>query len=477
MAAARNRRGELAKVNIKLRVTIAVLATVVLLPLGFQLTADSAQAQEQSEVCKTASITKQASDIGDKQLIVSAHGYGSDASAWGLRERDYEGSMLQAIDGNIDNTYYYPFNYASYNQQWVTDSNIGPKLADTISCLAQLSRDGGGNGKVIVLAHSMGGLATRYAAESVGNDIGLVITIGTPHHGAVLGNALWGAVAVACSNGIASNFITHRLQDNSLCTGNQSSQGLAKWSSDMRELPDFPDSIPVKAIAGNLSLYFSFRRWNWTLKTGSDTIVGVESATHQYTTDFQTGDGKRIVDCTSQIHHIASAPCQHSGMLRGSEAQQEVVDSIEAFIEANKPKPEYENWLEVHGKLKVPTDDFDLGAGISEPFDMNITDFTNCTDTSNAGCPHVHFIDMNSAPDGYVESVMSWYACADGFDDETDIGGEGVLYTHDTDSEGLTSYCWMSDEHGLFVTANDASIGGPIDVDLWAQAFADAEWV
>lgn len=468
--------------NIKIRATIAALATVVLLPLGFQLTADSAQAQEHPASCEATNITEQASDIGDKQLIISAHGYWSDAATWGKRDQEScEGSMHQAIDA-IDNTYYYAFDYEDYNQQWVNDPNIGPKLADTIACLAQLSRDGGGNGKVVVLTHSMGGLAARYAADIVGNDIGLVITIGTPHHGSAFGNLESLILDTLCPKGAVSNFIVRKLDNNALCTGNQASQGLAKWASDMRELPDFPDSVPVKAIAGNISLYFSFEWWNRTLKTGSDTIVGVESATHQYTTDFQMGDGKRIVDCTSQIHHIASAPCQHSGMLRGSEVQQEVVSSIEAFIEANQPEPNEGVQLDVFGKLSVPMDGINYEELDAEMpgLEYKIADTTECLGDDT--CPYVSFIDTEGAGAADVYQYMSMHGCmmdtGSGSappESVRQIGGKDVIFTESYNGyHNYTSYCWLGIEHELSVLARTEG-AVPFDPTRWQKAFDDEE--
>ncbi|MFH9229011.1 esterase/lipase family protein [Streptomyces lydicus] len=77
------------------------------------------------------------------------------------------------------------FDYTPSSTQWVTDRTIGYRLADTISCLKRAT-----GRKVIVIAHSMGGLATQWAASreggNVGSEIASVTTLGTPFKGSWL---------------------------------------------------------------------------------------------------------------------------------------------------------------------------------------------------------------------------------------------------------------------------------------------------
>ncbi|WP_326623930.1 MULTISPECIES: esterase/lipase family protein [unclassified Streptomyces] len=74
------------------------------------------------------------------------------------------------------------FDYSRSSTRWVTDITIGYRLADTISCLRKET-----GRKVIVIAHSMGGLATQWAASREGGnvapDIASVITLATPFKG------------------------------------------------------------------------------------------------------------------------------------------------------------------------------------------------------------------------------------------------------------------------------------------------------
>ena len=98
-----------------------------------------------------------------------------------------------------------PFDYYSTAHQatgWVTDPAIGAALATDITCLASASAAQGGPGEVIIVAHSMGGLAVRCAVDQAcvgqghkaanADQIGLVVTLGTPNLGSAFANvAQW----------------------------------------------------------------------------------------------------------------------------------------------------------------------------------------------------------------------------------------------------------------------------------------------
>jgi len=81
---------------------------------------------------------------------------------------------------------------ASPNVMWVTDPpvpDLAMRLAHAINCIAQKSGH-----KVIVIAHSMGGLVTKAASRSDVdlNDIAAVFTLGTPYRGSWLASTFAG---------------------------------------------------------------------------------------------------------------------------------------------------------------------------------------------------------------------------------------------------------------------------------------------
>ena len=89
------------------------------------------------------------------------------------------------------------FDYDAEVIDLITPETIHPaaeKLAATIHCASMISKKNGGQGKVIVIGYSLGGLVTRLAlsyeaadkngvAHKVSKMVSQVVTIGTPHRG------------------------------------------------------------------------------------------------------------------------------------------------------------------------------------------------------------------------------------------------------------------------------------------------------
>ena len=79
------------------------------------------------------------------------------------------------------------FGYAHHAEDWVNNPAIGPALARAIGCLAAVSGH-----HVLVVAHSMGSLATQYALGAPGSPaaghVGEMITLGSPYTGSQIPN-------------------------------------------------------------------------------------------------------------------------------------------------------------------------------------------------------------------------------------------------------------------------------------------------
>lgn len=127
--------------------------------------------------------------------LVMVHGW--TANGEGMR------SAWTLIDQRIPNTFQARlFDYSNANTDWAASPRIASCLAAYLRAVSQAHRDSGGDGRVFVVAHSMGGLAARfatansYAGHPAGPDIVAgVTTIDTPHLGSPFGNtegaALW----------------------------------------------------------------------------------------------------------------------------------------------------------------------------------------------------------------------------------------------------------------------------------------------
>lgn len=278
--------------------------------------------------------------IGTKTPVVFVHGFNEKIEAWD----SFDIKLSSALRVET-----YRFNYEKYNQRWVTDPNIGARLAKQIACTAASSRAEGGSGKVEVVAHSMGGNATRQAFKedpSIKNDVGLVATIGTPNTGSDFDRDLTGAVLKACGTQLV-------LPSGIACTVNtlaflnaiKAIPALATGSKEMRELPDWPSTVPVYAIAGNMRPTVTYLDWlvvrqKVAKPSGTDGIVRTNSALHGVRTKGLGGTYEYICVSPSTIPMIgAKADCEHNAMLRSNTVQDHVVQALEDAIKFYKPKP------------------------------------------------------------------------------------------------------------------------------------------
>lgn len=235
----------------------------------------------------------------------------------------------------LGNTDVYTFDYHDASAQWVTSDRIAAPLADSIRCLAQNSGQ-----KVIVVAHSMGGLAVRQAlAQNPGllGDLSQVITFGTPNTGSdfarfVSEGGSSGSIGGATSRAFAA-LLRSALSScgsaasTSLSTGTpcdwlpaQASAFQADAGRALQTRSTEPQEIGVVgAVAGRIARARALRRHNGDdaavglprspLRTEDvrigDVVVGHESATDHVT----TGDSARCRYTISPVHFVEENFC------------------------------------------------------------------------------------------------------------------------------------------------------------------------
>lgn len=215
--------------------------------------------------------------------------------------------LLQTYPG----TSVYSFDYHNYSSKWVTDPHIGQALAESISCLYKQSGE-----KVIVVAHSMGGLATRQALAIGGSalaaKVSQVVEFGTPNAGSDIDSML--DLVFNASEGLdtvrggwklknlraklaecgqdATNSVTNfedKLRDSCpdlSISSLRSEAGLAlrSVSKEIKALPPMPVDIPVHSLAGDMRVsqpeagYFLLDFAAETDFSLGDEIVPLESA-------------------------------------------------------------------------------------------------------------------------------------------------------------------------------------------------------
>lgn len=303
---------------------------------------EEAQAQVQTDYCNDADIEDTAEVVDNNQVFITVHGLGSKPTTWGVSDDkdNYEGTIRQLVD-TFANTHYFAFDYSEYNGRWVTNHNIGPKLADTIECFMQLSREGGGTGKIILLAHSMGGLAAQVALDEIESPENVdVVSFGTPYEGSHYANAFAPLFDGVCTGRyVLGTFFDEMAPDDFNCLGeNNALNGLSAGSAELAALPDFPPETSVQAIAGNVTRKF----FGMKAELNGDLVVPVYSATAYYT-NHGDGDGVSEIGCEGffvNVPNMTDAPCSHVRMLKDPNVQEAARQAIQAFIEASIPDPE-----------------------------------------------------------------------------------------------------------------------------------------
>ena len=229
-----------------------------------------------------------AAEAGTYQGVILVHGFGERASNW-----DSSGmtARLRAIPG----VRVLKFDYSQVNTQWVSNPAIGPALADYIHAVAKAS-----GRPVIVVGFSMGGLATRYAATTGARagDIAMVITIGTPNTGSLLGNA-HDALCGAAGAGI-------ELAWHGACTQFQAASAMAVFNPEIMTLPRLPPSVPLHAIAGDETYVFKLLGAQVAWPFFGDGVVTTGSALDKrpgWKDDtFDTVANPFVLDDTSAFH-------------------------------------------------------------------------------------------------------------------------------------------------------------------------------
>ena len=278
-----------------------------------------------------------------RQVVELVHGFHSGPDTWGKPARSQLAAAGSATCVDV-------FDYAKYSTYWVTNPNIGPALAARLDTMAAASKAGGGTGKVIVVAHSMGGLATRCAAAASCNGgrsqvvghLAELITFGTPSAGSYLVNAAIGTagslLSASCHVHIAAApaaaLVCPQIQ---ALTTSDAARAFATGSAELSKLPKLPATIPVYSLAGQVELHSSFFGFNDVdLGDVGDTIVLEASAVAMARKIGPIG-GRQVINCgkIDITDFLRSAhSCWHSTETNDTRFLQAAAHQI-ALVEAN----------------------------------------------------------------------------------------------------------------------------------------------
>jgi pimeloyl-ACP methyl ester carboxylesterase len=314
--------------------------------------ATSVRAQSTSgTACDATQVYPSSQPAEGSVAVLFVHGLDSFPGIWG----EGPGRPITAQVAALPGVTAWTFDYSSVAVQWVTNPQIGPALASTITCLAQLTGQ-----QVIVVGHSMGGLATQYAVSQTGSDGGLVashvaevITIGTPTKGSLSGLiAAAGTVGIETATSVLGGLPGKALVAgvealHSACAGaviNQPQADPCGWfgldetpagrallygSAELAALPPWPTGLPVVAMAGNIDEGVTVGRLSISVPLG-DVIVSLGSATA-----YDTSGAPFIATCPNvSILSLLSDSnlCYHHNLPHNSQIEAAVLAQIRAHL-------------------------------------------------------------------------------------------------------------------------------------------------
>jgi len=268
-------------------------------------------------------------DFGTKTPVLLVHGFHEQPTGpkgvWTSGTPSMEAAVAKIPGVKVVTPFDY-YSTANSATDWVTDPAIGAALAADITCLAHASAVNGGPGKVIIVAHSMGGLAVRCAVDpgcagqgkaTNPHQIALVVTLDTPNLGSLianLGHSLAGGSAkrekvhVKSPGLFLCAYIPNcpQLADLLTAAGSQAAEAMQIGSQELKPktLMPLPSLIPLDAIAGKITLTTTlFGIGGLFSITGAigdvgDVVVSVKSAQDpQGTPHPGPGSWKPTLDC------------------------------------------------------------------------------------------------------------------------------------------------------------------------------------
>ena len=237
------------------------------------------------------------------------------------------------------------FDYGQWSTNWVTNPHIGPALAEVITCLSRTSGH-----KVVVVAHSMGGLATQFAVgqrtpdtrQPVSELVAQLITVGTPYRGSKTlsqakerfkGGTPLNLISKACAawtDGGEDKCVASLSLPNT-----EVGTALEYDSDDIEALPPWPKNLPVLPIATDIEYFLGLRMFGAgkTYHLG-DLIVTIDSQTAHSNAakpDTRTCEDVSILDMARTVLGDEKTTCYHLTQLNRPDIHRRISDTVDSF--------------------------------------------------------------------------------------------------------------------------------------------------
>jgi pimeloyl-ACP methyl ester carboxylesterase len=277
--------------------------------LAAYLVAPGAHALASSPCEQPPQVTAIAGSSASTRPVVLVHGWDGQASTMQ--------PVANALGAAKLPVHPFLFDYRSHNTDWASRPTVAGCLSAYIAAISAAYQKAGGDGKVIVIAHSMGGLAARFASNSqftgtpVSQDLGAIITVDTPALGSPFGNqSLARAMqALPVFGGHHPASVLHGTFMDGFQTppGTDASICLALHQPPANRLPHgcalapyLPTEVPVTQLAGDINLKRTlFGVTLYKVDFAADGPVSVQSA-HSYTVSGLGGHAPLGTDATDQ---------------------------------------------------------------------------------------------------------------------------------------------------------------------------------
>jgi hypothetical protein len=317
--------------RLRTRASLSAGSLLLLLVVGLPWTATpSAAAPAHAASCArqdegTTPVAKAVSDARHRPVVL-VHGWNGKADSMKPVADALEASGSPVKNAVVTSYFAYPH----HATEWANSRSIADCLATYLHDVSDAYRGAGGDGKVEVVAHSMGGLATRFASAQtaggvpVGSLLAGVVTIDTPHLGSPFGGPTLGYGAIARLLEFANRggiFFPGPGTDAGECLGLHKPPGNRIGNGSCATAPYLPAPARIHELAGEASVSRSlFGIHLYDVGTGSDGIVPSTSS-YGYLDSGTRGKAPvgghtshTVVPCTTTLDGVTT----DSGWLRAA---------------------------------------------------------------------------------------------------------------------------------------------------------------
>jgi pimeloyl-ACP methyl ester carboxylesterase len=369
---------------------LAVVATVLLVTLPIPPSTASAAGANRAAEAECPLGTPAGTPVppvivAGRHPVVFVHGWNMGPSSMDRLRTAVRDSLGQRVET-------FAFDYAVVKDNWAGDAEVSGCLAIYIDAVSRAARGGGGDGEVYLVGYSMGGLAIRYASSltvqgvSVGDRLGGVITVDTPHRGSVWGGTDYARFAAEVVNWLPAGQrpLPNPSEDAARCLAPHT--GGASFPTECGSVPPYlPDGIPVHQIAGAVNVARTF----W----------GIPLYTYYL-------DGDSVVDLTSQRGYLGSGPVTEQlagGALSNTTVTCTVnTEALRVALAGRSPTAQIRAALDEWYRDGGVMDDLARGT-VSNSFAIVVAE-ANLT----AGCSHMQITSNREALTATVDALTRW---------------------------------------------------------------------